>query len=142
LARSRSQKQLFSKTSFDQILPDIFSYRKYVFAYLAYSEIPKLSKYTNATGIGRHAVASVAASRYREDLLAEAFENSVAAILQSVLPKWTGFESFARGQKHNQVGFFKNVFDKETGQQIVETNWTAYYKGGTLKDDLVNFFSL
>lgn len=68
------------------------------------------------------------------------FEESVKVNLQEVISEWPNFEKYVRTKKLNRDYYFKEVFDKETGEKTIETNWAAYYKGRTLNNDLKEYF--
>ncbi|MCX6234426.1 MAG: AIPR family protein [Bacteroidetes bacterium] len=142
VARRSGQGKLFNKNTFDDILPNISAYRKYVFVYKTYEKIPQISgSFGNAVSYRRYAVTSVIANKFTDDIKAETFDEVIERNLKMVLNKWLDFESFARNQKHNE-GFFTSIFDSTTGQRIVEANWNGYYKGGSLIGDLNSFFKL
>lgn len=60
--------------------------------------------------------------------------------LNILIEKWDDFETYVRNAEHNKKYYFKEVFDKATGERTIETNWTAYYKGRTLISDISAFF--
>lgn len=139
--RSASAYKLFEKKTFDSIIADETNYRKYVYAYLAYVKISEIkSESVNVLNLARYSVACVVAQRYCEDLPLGNFEESVKVNLQEVISEWPNFEKYVRTKKLNRDYYFKEVFDKETGEKTIETNWTAYYKGRTLNNDLKEYF--
>lgn len=139
--RSASAYKLFEKKIFDSIIADETNYRKYVYAYLAYVKIFEIkSESVNVLNLARYSVACVVAQRYCEDLPLGNFEESVKVNLQEVISEWPNFEKYVRTKKLNRDYYFKEVFDKETGEKTIETNWAAYYKGRTLNNDLKEYF--
>lgn len=139
--RSASAYKLFEKKIFDSIIADETNYRKYVYAYLAYVKISEIkSESVNVLNLARYSVACVVAQRYCEDLPLGNFEESVKVNLQEVISEWPNFEKYVRTKKLNRDYYFKEVFDKETGEKTIETNWAAYYKGRTLNNDLKEYF--
>lgn len=141
-ARRSGQGVLFIKSTFDNILPNSSSYRKFVFAYKVYEKIPQIiGSFGNAINYGRYAVTSVVTRNFIDTIKTDNFDEVIQSNLEIVLPKWSDFESFARNQVHN-ANFFRKIFDKGTGQQIVETNWNGYYKGGSLSQDIISYFEL
>ena len=139
--RSASAYKLFEKKIFDSIIADETNYRKYVYAYLAYVKIPEIkSESVNVLNLARYSVACVVAQRYCENLPLSNFEESVKVNLQEVISEWPNFEKYVRTKKLNRDYYFKEVFDKETGEKTIETNWAAYYKGRTLNNDLKEYF--
>jgi hypothetical protein len=141
-ARRSGQGVLFIKNTFDGILPNILSYRKYIFAFKTYQKITQITGvYRNAITYGRYAITSVLSNQFTEELKTELFDEFIETNLVDIMSKWDEFESYARNQQNNRR-YFKSVFDKASGQSIIETNWNGYYKGGSIFDDLNNFFNL
>lgn len=62
--------------------------------------------------------------------------------LKKTIDEWPKFEKYVRTIDVNRNYYFKEVYDKATGDKTIETNWAAYYKGRTLNDDLKNYFNL
>ena len=142
VARRSGQGVLFIKNTFDGILPNSSSFRKFVFAFKVYEKIPQIvGSFGNAINYGRYAVTSVVTRNFNNTIKTGSFDEIIKENLETILPKWSDFESFARNQAHN-VNFFRKIFDKATGQQIVETNWNGYYKGSSLAKDLISYFEL
>lgn len=140
--RSASALKLFEKKSFDSIIANESNYRKYVYAYKAYSKITDYpSDSANVYNLARYSIACVVSHRYNDNLSLIAFDDSVAENLKSVIEEWPSFEKYVRTTTLNKQYYFKEVFDKETGEKTIETNWAAYYKGRTLNDDLKAFFN-
>lgn len=141
-ARRSGQGVLFVKSTFDNILPNILAFRKYIFAFKAFQKITQLSSSTgNAVSYGRYAITTVVSNRFSEDLKTESFDDYIGENLIEIVSQWEDFESFTRQQIHNKL-YFTEVYDKGTGQRIVETNWNGYYKGGSIIGDLNTFFKL
>jgi hypothetical protein len=138
---NQGQLKLFSLPKFTSILPDANSYRKNMFAYFVYMQIPQLkgSNSGYAASLGRFAVTTIVAQKYSPQLKTEEFSSFITKEIQSVLNKWMQFQSFVRNQPHNR-GYFREVFDKTTGNKIIEANWSAYFKGATLVRDLSAYF--
>ena len=150
VARRSGQGVLFIKNTFDSILPNSSSFRKFVFAFKVYEKIPQIvgplipqivGSFGNAINYGRYAVTSVVTRNFNNTIKTDSFDEIIKESLETILPQWSDFESFARNQAHN-VNFFRKIFDKATGQQIVETNWNGYYKGSSLAQDLISYFEL
>jgi hypothetical protein len=143
IARSGSVYKLFLKNTFDGILPDATNYRKYIFAYKAFEKIPSFSHYnSNANNIARHAITSVISNRFNENIQTEQFDENINKELEDIVSKWTDFESVMRNNEENKLYYFKEIYDKGSGQKIIETNWGSYYKGRTLIKDLNDYFKL
>lgn len=141
-ARSGTAHILFEKAKFDTILPDSSDYRKYIYGYRAYEHIGKLPDVTyNAKTYARFAIVNVlTTSYYNENLPLNQYDEDIKANLNVLIKKWVNFEIFARNAEHNKKYYFKEVFDKTTGERTIDTNWTAYYKGRTLISDIKAFF--
>ncbi|HRK80832.1 MAG TPA: AIPR family protein [Saprospiraceae bacterium] len=137
----QGQLKLFALPKFTTILPDTNSYRKNMFAYYTYLRIPQLknSNIGHAASLGRYSVTSLVAKKYSPQLKTEDFGNTIDKEIKLVFDKWLQFQSFARDEQHNKRYFYE-VFDRGTGKKIIEANWTAYFKGGTLVNDLTKFF--
>lgn len=139
-ARRSGQGLLFIKSTFDNILPNSSAYRKYVFAYKTFEKISQFSgSFGNALSYGKYAVTSVLANKFTDSIITDKFDEEIENNLKIVLNKWLDYERFARNQKSNTL-YFRNVFDKATGQLIIETNWNGYYKSSALIKDLNEFF--
>ena len=50
------------------------------------------------------------------------------------------FQEFVRTQKHN-TRYFYEVYNNATGNKYIEANWSGYFKGITLVNDLTTFFN-
>lgn len=140
-ARAGSVNSFFNKNNFDSILSNSDDYKKYVFSLKAFEKIPYYSNInSNSRNLGRYAITCVIANMFKEDLPIEEYDNTIDTFLKQIIDQWPNFEDFARQDDTNKQYYFKEIFDKETGQKIVETNWTAYYKGRTILRDLKTFF--
>lgn len=142
-ARAGSINQFFNKSSFDTILPDCNNYRKYICALMAFDKITAFqSSSANVKYNGRHAIICVIANRFIDSLKVEEFEDFIDKELTDIINAWPNFEDQIRQSDENKKYYFKEIFDKESGEKIIETNWTAYYKGRTLLRDLKYFFNI
>lgn len=141
-ARSGTAHLLFEKNRFDAILPDASEYRKYIYGYRAYEQIGKLPNVSyNAKTYARFAIVNVLISLYYdENLPLHKYDEDLTTHLNILIEKWDDFETYVRNADHNKKYYFKEVFDKATGERTIETNWTAYYKGRTLISDISAFF--
>lgn len=138
-ARQKGQDVFFSKKIFDNILPNALEYRKYVFAYMAFERINGFTKHVNK--YGRYAITCVVANRYIDSIATDDFNVKVNEFLKDVINKWDAFLEYARRMKHNKK-FFKETYDKRSGQKVIEANWGTYYHGNTLLKDLISFFKI
>lgn len=141
-ARSGTATLLFEKNKFDSILPDSSDYRKYIYGYRAYELIGKLSDASyNVKTYARFAIVNVLTSLYfNENLPLDEYDSDIIVNLNLLISQWNSFELYARSTQQNKKHYFKEVFDKTTGEFTIETNWSAYYKGRTLLADLSAFF--
>lgn len=140
-ARAGSVNSFFEKNSFDSILPVSDKYRKYIFALKAFEKISKYaSNDSNAKNLGRYSITCVVASKFNKDFAVEKFDELTDQFVKEIVSKWSKFEETIRQEAENKKYYFKEIFDKESGERIIETNWTAYYKGRTLLTDLKKYF--
>lgn len=141
-ARSGTATLLFEKTKFDSILPDSSDYRKYIYGYRAYEYIGKLSDAPyNVKTYARFAIVNVLTSLYyQENLPLDEYDHHIIENLNHLINQWNSFELFARSTEQNKKHYFKEIFDKTTGELTIETNWTSYYKGRTLVSDISAYF--
>lgn len=141
-ARSGTATLLFEKTKFDSILPDSSDYRKYIYGYRAYEYIGKLSDAPyNVKTYARFAIVNVLTSLYyKEYLPLDEYDHNIIENLNVLIKQWNSFEQFARSIEQNKKHYFKEIFDKTTGELTIETNWSSYYKGRTLVSDLSAYF--
>ena len=144
-ARSGTTAKLFEKARFDSILPDATQYRKYVYGYRAYDRIGRISGADipyNFKTTARFAIVNVTTALYfDEDTPLDKYDEDINESLSEIVKQWPSFEQYVRSTAANQKYYFKEVFDKDTGERTIETNWTAYYKGRTLSADLKYFFN-
>jgi hypothetical protein len=142
LARSGSATGFFNKASFDALLPDSNNYKKYIYALKAFGSISKFAPVnSNARNLGKYAITCVVASKFEVDLAINKYEEAVEEQLKDVIGLWPAFEESAREVEENKRYYFKEIFDKKTGDRIIETNWTAYYKGRTILNNIRQYFN-
>ena len=140
-ARSSNANKLFEKSIFDTILPDTSNYRKCIYGYMAFERIPQFSSpSTNVSDIARYAIACVVSQRYAQDMNPIDYEEKVMQDLEDVINRWPDFEKFIRNDETNRSYYFREIYDSNTGERTVETNWASYYKGRTLNRDLHLYF--
>lgn len=137
------QTKMFNKPKFDTILPNTSQFRKFLFAYRTYinSSTFPVENYGNGLRYGRYAVTSVVTSTFKESIKTEDFETVIPQELKTTLEKWLNFESFVRKQPNNK-NYFREVYDRASGNKYIEANWSSYYKGSTLVRDLNVYFKL
>lgn len=141
-ARSGSASTFFNKATFDTILPDSNDYRKYIYALKAFESIGSYAlPNSNARNLGKYAITTIIASGFTSELPIDKYEKVIAIQLKNIIDQWPSFEEKARERPENKMYYFKEIFDKVTGDRIIETNWTAYYKGRTILDDIRQYFN-
>ena len=140
-ARASNAERLFEKSTFDTILPDTSNYRKCIYAYLAYDRVIQFtSPSSNVNDIARYAIACVVSQRYSEQINPADFDQNIIRDLEDVINRWPDFEKTIRDDETNKSYYFREIYDQNTGERTVETNWVAYYKGRTLNNDLRRYF--
>jgi hypothetical protein len=139
-SRGGSIQNYYIKKNFDNILPDISDYRKYIFGYKTFEKIPSLGHVShNISHFAKYAITCILGNIFDEKIKTENFDEKIMEELISVTSKWDAFESYVRNQKSNNP-YFREIYDQVTGQKLIETNWSGYYKGGTLINDLRRYF--
>lgn len=140
-ARAGSASNFFVKGTFDSILPSSDNYKKYIYALKAFERIPTYAPInSNARNLGRFAITCVIANKFDKNLSIDKYEETIEEQLKNVIGLWGTYEDTVRQDGDNKKYYFKEIFDKESGDRIIETNWTAYYKGRTILKDLKQFF--
>lgn len=140
-ARSKSQSKLFDKRSFDTIMPEDLDYRRCMYSYLAFERITDYtSSSSNVKNLARYAIACVVSHRYNEHINPSDFDDSISRELSEIISRWEDFEKSIRSDETNKKYYFREVYDQQTGEKTIETNWGAYYKGRTLNQDLKKYF--
>lgn len=140
-ARSGTAEKLFRKESFDKILPSVDAYKLYMYAYMIYKKLN--TKKLNETKIrqyARYSIVYVVSKTYSSDLSNENTNTLIKEEVDKVANRWEDFEKYAMSTPDNKVFYFKEKVDLQTGEKQIDANWTAYYKGRTLRKDLDTFF--
>ena len=99
------------------------------------------SSSSNVFNLARYSIASVVSHYYSDSIPLDKYNDSIEENLQNVIDEWPKFEKYVRTTVLNRNYYFKEVYDKATGDKTIETNWASYYKGRTLNDDLKNYFN-
>jgi hypothetical protein len=153
-ARRSSENQIFKQQNFEKILNDSDRYKEYFFGYKTYeilieiqSNIDKDSKntfgkvnYGNALRYGKYAVTSVALNQYNPDFKANEIEGKSREIINSILDQWLNFEKYIEELPHNS-SYFQEIIDDDLTSRRLELNYTGYYKGRTINQDLESYFN-
>lgn len=152
-ARRNSELQNFITSNFETILYDSSRYREYFYGLVCYeildqihASLNKDSKnlhgelnFGNALRYGKYAVTSVANYKFEESIHTNDFRNHAQQNVNSILKKWIDFEKHVEGLIHNRI-YFRELFDDETQKTRLELNYTGYYKGRTINQDLLEYF--
>jgi len=147
-ARRNGSEQIFREDNFQNALNNVKRLPEYMFAYLSWhrlGEIEKLFKndannaygvinYGQALRYGKFAVVA-ACNAYTSDKRIDNVNNTV----DLVLSKWLDYEKYAIEQRTNYA-YFITTTDEETGDKYSEMNFSGYYKGRTLDDDIKDYF--
>ena len=142
-ARSVSINSLFEKRNFDVIVPETLDYRRCIYTYIAFNRISNFySLSSNVKNLARYAIACVVSHRYNDHIFPTNFEESIDHELNSIVSDWEIFETYVRTLEINRQYYFKEKFDSNTGEKTIEANWSSYYKGRTLNNDLKNYFHI
>ena len=140
-ARSTSINILFKKSNFDSIIPETLDYRRCIYAYIAFNQIPNIySSSSNVNNLARYAIACVVSHRYNDHINPSQFDESINHELHAVISNWENFEKYVRSVDKNKHYYFKEIYDPITGDKTIEANWGSYYKGRTLNNDLKEYF--
>ncbi len=140
-ARSTSINILFKKSNFDSIVPETLDYRRCIYAYIAFNQIPNIySSSSNVNNLARYAIACVVSHRYNDHINPSQFDESINHELHAVISNWENFEKYVRSVDKNKHYYFKEIYDPITGDKTIEANWGSYYKGRTLNNDLKEYF--
>lgn len=153
-SRRGSQKQIFKKETFSEILKDPSLYKKYFYGYVVLQNMNRIQKqfdkdennkfgvaqYANGLRYGKMAVINVVSDSFKKNYKSlEEFNNLAEVEALKILNQWAGFESYIKGKKANNK-YFREVIDPETGITSLEVNFDNYYKGRTINTDLNSFF--
>jgi len=152
-ARRNSEKVNFIQSNFEAVLNNSERYREYFYAFLCYEVLDQLQSsidrdsknlhgqinYGNALRYGKYSVVSVASRYYDVNSEAKDFYSHARETVTSVLNRWINFEKYIESLSHNRI-YFTEYIDYDTQQTRIELNYTGYYKGRTLNDDLVQYF--
>ncbi len=148
ISRRNSSKVLFREDNFSKTLSNKNRADEYFFAYRCYlllSEIEKtfskdinnqfgIVNYGQALRYGKYAVVSVC-SFIKENTQTV----NADVIVNAILLKWLEFESYSVSQPTNAT-YFRVYIDPDTEEKQKELNYSGYYKGKTLDEDLAQFF--
>lgn len=150
-ARRNSDKVLFKKDSFDQILNDVSKTNIFVFGYLCYKNLEtiqkKFSRSSNRYGLinyghglryGKMAIINAITYILDEEITKKNIEEFANKYINLVLPLWTAFESFIMQQEYNK-DYFNSYLD-DNGNEMFEINYNGYYKGRNVNKDVKSFF--
>lgn len=147
-ARRTSSKVLFREDNFSKTLSDKNRAHEYFFAYRCYLLLNEIEReftkepnnqygvvnYGQALRYGKYAVISVC------NLLSiDKTIESAKQLVEPILSNWLKFESYAVSLPTNST-YFRIYVDPDTEEKQKELNYSGYYKGRNLDNDLVKFF--
>lgn len=99
-----------------------------------------IGKFGSAIRYGSYAFVMVCALADEQGHLPQPDADDFKNYLVELLTKWPQFESGLRDKPLNSV-YFTKIKDVVTGEERTESDWDGYYKGVTINDDLLEFFS-
>jgi len=148
VARRNSSKVIFREDNFQKTLTDSNREAEYFYAYNCYKLLNAIERnfakepnnrygvvnFGQALRYGKYAVVAVC-NRMSEDKDIDSVEN----IVNDVLSRWLDFESFAISCLTNST-YFKIYIDPDTEEKQKELNFSGYYKGRTIDNDLKTYF--
>ncbi len=148
IARRNSSKVLFREDNFSRTLSDKNRAHEYFFAYRCYLLLNEIERqftkepnnqygvvnYGQALRYGKYAVVAVCNLISQDKTL-----ESAKQLVELILSNWLKFESYAVSLPTNST-YFRIYVDPDTEEKQKELNYSGYYKGRTLDEDLAKFF--
>lgn len=148
IARRNSSNVLFRKDNFSKTLSDKNRVHEYFFAYRCYLRLNEIERqfskepnnqfgvvnYGQALRYGKYAVVAVC-HLFSQDKTQE----NANQLIDLILSIWLNFESYAISLATNST-YFRAYVDPDTDEKQKELNYSGYYKGRTLDEDLAKFF--
>jgi len=148
IARRTSSKVLFREDNFSNTLSDKTRAHEYFFAYRCYLLLNEIERqftkepnnqygvvnYGQALRYGKYAVISVCNFLSQDKTL-----ESAKQLVEPILSNWLKFEAYAVSMPTNST-YFRIYVDPDTEEKQKELNYSGYYKGRTLDEDLGKFF--
>jgi hypothetical protein len=148
VARRTSSKVLFREDNFSKTLSDKKRAHEYFFAYRCYLLLNEIERqftkepnnqygvvnYGQALRFGKYAVISVC-----NFLSQDKTPGSEKQLVETILSNWLKFEAYAVSIPTNST-YFRIYVDPETEEKQKELDYSGYYKGRTLDEDLAKFF--
>jgi len=149
-ARRNSAKQIFAEDSFTRTLRSTSRIPEFFFAYCYHTALTAIERTFSRDRQNRYGVANFGqALRYGKfavvavcNALTKGHEpEGSTALVERVLEQWLTFEANAVS-KHTNRDYFATYKDPETGENRQELNFSGYYKGSTIADDLRAHFKI
>jgi len=148
IARRNSSTVLFREDNFSKTLSDKNRAHEYFFVYRCYLLLNTIEKqftkepnnqygvvnYGQALRYGKYAVIAVCNLLSKDKTL-----KSASQLVETILSNWLKFESYAVSLPTNST-YFRIYVDPDTEEKQKELNYSGYYKGRTLDEDLSKFF--
>jgi len=152
-ARRNSEKVNFSEGNFNVVLKNSDKYKEFFYGFSCYEFLNKLQNtfersgnnnfgeinYGNALRYGKYAVVSVFSRTSFKEEIYETYTIEIEKKTREILARWVDFEKFAETQPNNN-SYFRKKINEDTNDIRLELNYTGYYKGRTINDDLKGFF--
>lgn len=154
-ASRTGQNALFRRQRFNSILGNLDQLPRMFFSFLCYKKLTEIRSvlqkersnrfgilnYGNALEHGILAAVSVSHFFLTEEIKPSNIESLVDGIVPMVLSKWLAFEDFVKSKNHN-TDYFRKTQDPDSGIELLEADFSRYYRGRTLNNDLASFFNL
>ena len=152
-ARRNSENVNFSESNFKSVLKDSEKYKDYFYGFICFEFLNRLQNtfekinnnsfgeinYGNALRYGKYSVVSVFSRKRKEIEPNESYITQIEQTTLEILSEWLNFEKYAESQFNNS-SYFRKKIDDLTNDIRLELNYTGYYKGRTINDDLKGFF--
>jgi hypothetical protein len=141
-SRQVALSSLFSQTNLDKI--EISNIPIYVYAYKCFELLKSLqknakesveSKYGNALRFGSYSIVYATILRTKTYTI-----DNVENDIQLTLSLWNDFENMIINKTHNEK-YFREIMNSND-EKVLETNYSGYYRGTTLNNDLYNYFKI
>ena len=140
-SRQVSLSSLFSQSNLDRI--EISNIPSYIFAYKSFEYIKDLlknnrgyneAKYGNALRFGIYSIIYATLLKTTDYNL-----ENVEVNINITLGKWIEFENYILNKPNNDK-YFKKI-ENENKEKVLVTNYSGYYRGTTLSNDIYTFFN-
>lgn len=152
-ARRNSENQNFKQGIFEDILNDSNRFKEYFFGKICYDTLNEIQanidknsnnpfgllNYGNALRYGKYAVVAVAANKHSNDWNTQDYKDKASEIVKTIIDQWLEFEKYIESEPHNS-SYFREIIDDSSKDIRLELNYTGYYKGRTINEDIIEYF--